>query len=63
MIFYPCVPIVGSWNKHVWLERNKIVFELKELHPVEVANKAQKLVWEYITSHIHLLNLGGTYMV
>jgi hypothetical protein len=43
------MPIVGSikLQMHIGPARNKIVFELKGLHSVEVANRAQKLLWEY----------------
>ena len=36
MIYYPCVPRIGTIKQqiHIWLKINKIVFEIKELHPV-----------------------------
>ena len=48
MIYYPCVPRIGAIKQqiHIWLKINKIVFEIKELHPVEVLNKAQNFVEE-----------------
>ena len=48
MIYYPCVPRIGAIKQqiHIWLKINKIVFEIKELHPVEVLNKAQNFVKE-----------------
>lgn len=48
MIYYPCVPRIGTIKQqiHIWLKINKIVFEIKELHPVEVPNKAQNFVKE-----------------